>query len=41
MYDFLGKLRGAIRISLGIVSNYSDIEYFLNFSNQFIDKELF
>lgn len=40
MVEFLGKLRGAVRISLGIVSNYSDIEYFLNFSKQFIDKEL-
>lgn len=40
MVDFLGKLRGAVRISLGIVSNYNDIEYFLNFSKQFLDKEL-
>lgn len=40
MYDFLGKLRGAVRISMGIVSNYSDIEYFLSFSRKFLDKEL-
>ena len=39
MVEFLGKLRGAVRISIGIVSNYYDIDYFINFCKQFIDKE--
>jgi molybdenum cofactor sulfurtransferase len=39
MYAFLGKLRGAVRISIGIVSNYNDIDYFINFCKQFKDKE--
>jgi molybdenum cofactor sulfurtransferase len=32
MIGFLGKLRGAIRISLGMASNFSDIEAFLAFA---------
>lgn len=39
MVEFLGKLRGAVRISIGIVSNYNDIDYFINFCKQFTDKE--
>lgn len=35
MIQFLGRLRGAIRISLGMVANVEDVEVFLNFIQQF------
>ena len=33
---FLGRMRGAIRISLGLMSNYEDIEKFLGFCRSFL-----
>ena len=33
---FLGKMRGAIRISLGLMSNYADCEKFLFFCSEFL-----
>jgi len=32
MIQFLGKLRGAVRISLGIASNFADVEAFVDFA---------
>ena len=34
---FLGKMRGAIRISLGLMTNYEDCEKYLNFCKEFIE----
>lgn len=34
---FLGKMRGAIRISLGLMSNYSDCERFLDLCKEFLE----
>lgn len=39
MVEFLGKLRGAVRISIGIVSNVNDITRFIDFCQSFTDKE--
>ena len=33
---FLGRMRGAIRVSLGLMSNYDDCEKFLNFCRNFL-----
>lgn len=33
---FLGKMRGAIRISLGLMTNYADCERFLSFCKNFL-----
>jgi selenocysteine lyase/cysteine desulfurase len=33
---FLGKMRGAIRVSFGLMSNYSDCEKFIAFCRQFL-----
>jgi len=33
---FLGRMRGAIRVSLGLMSNYEDCEKFLNFCRGFL-----
>lgn len=35
MIAFIGRLRGAVRISLGMVSNYTDIERFIRFVSSF------
>ena len=40
MIEFMGKLRGSIRISLGIVSNFNDIQSFYNFSKEFLNKKI-
>ena len=34
---FLGKMRGAIRISLGLMTNYSDCEKYLDFCKEFLN----
>ncbi|MEI7735530.1 MAG: aminotransferase class V-fold PLP-dependent enzyme [Ferruginibacter sp.] len=33
---FLGKMRGAIRVSLGLMTNYKDCELYLNFCRSFL-----
>ncbi|WP_107037556.1 aminotransferase class V-fold PLP-dependent enzyme [Brumimicrobium mesophilum] len=38
MVNFTGKLRGSIRISVGLVSNYEDVATFKNFAETFLDK---
>ena len=38
MIQFLGKLRGAIRISLGLASNFPDVEAFLAFARKFLNQ---
>lgn len=35
--EFLHKLRGAVRISLGYISNFDDVEAFVQFARQFLD----
>mgnify|MGYP006084337171 FL=1 len=40
MIEFMGKLRGSIRISLGIVSNFKDVQSFYNFSKKFLNKKI-
>lgn len=37
---YLGKMRGAARISLGIASNKADIDVFLEFTRFFLNKEV-
>jgi len=34
MMDFLGKIRGAVRISFGIASNWDDAEAFIEFARE-------
>jgi hypothetical protein len=40
MIEFMGKLRGSIRISLGLVSNFNDVQSFHNFSKEFLNKKI-
>ena len=40
MIVFMGKLRGSIRISLGIVSNFNDVQSFYTFSKEFLNKKI-
>ena len=40
MTSFLGKLRGAIRVSLGIPTTKSDLETFIGFARRFINKTI-
>lgn len=35
---FLGRMRGAIRVSLGLMTNYKDCERYLAFCKSFLDK---
>ncbi len=35
-----GKTMGAVRVSLGIVSNFADVYQFVQFARSFIDKEI-
>jgi selenocysteine lyase/cysteine desulfurase len=35
-----GKTIGALRVSLGIVSNFADVHHFVQFARTFIDKEI-
>ncbi len=39
MFEFLGKMRGAIRISVGIPTTMGDIERFVQFLQKFKDKK--
>lgn len=38
--DFMGRLRGATRISVGISTNKADIEAFINFAKSFLNNVL-
>lgn len=38
MIDFIGKLRGSVRISIGLATNFKDVHAFYNFAADFIDK---
>lgn len=40
MIEFLDKLRGAVRISLGYISTYADVTAFVSFAQQFLNKEI-
>lgn len=40
LIEFLGQKRGAVRISLGFVTNYEDISHFLDFCKGYLDKEV-
>ncbi len=35
---FMGRMRGAIRVSLGLMTNYKDCEKYINFCSSFLDK---
>jgi selenocysteine lyase/cysteine desulfurase len=35
-----GKSSGAVRVSVGIATNFADVHHFLQFAQDFIDKEL-
>lgn len=37
MIDAIGKLRGAVRISVGLASNFADMEAFIGFAKSFVD----
>lgn len=39
MFEFLGKMRGAIRISVGIPTSIGDIERFIDFLEKYKDKK--
>ena len=38
MVNFLGKMRGATRVSFGIATVKQDIDYFVEFVSQFVDR---
>ncbi|MEZ4771820.1 MAG: aminotransferase class V-fold PLP-dependent enzyme [Bacteroidia bacterium] len=38
MIAAIGKMRGAVRISIGLISNFADIDTFINFVRSFTDK---
>ncbi|MDX2246189.1 MAG: aminotransferase class V-fold PLP-dependent enzyme [Bacteroidia bacterium] len=38
MIATIGKMRGAVRISVGLISNFADIEIFINFVRSFANK---
>lgn len=40
LIEFLDKLRGAVRISLGYVTNYNDIAAFLEFAKSFLNRKV-
>jgi selenocysteine lyase/cysteine desulfurase len=40
MIDVIGKLRGSVRISFGLVTNFNDVEAFIDFAVGFRDKGL-
>jgi selenocysteine lyase/cysteine desulfurase len=40
MVSLLGKLRGAIRVSVGIPTNRADIQAFISLARTFIDKAI-
>ena len=39
LIEFLDKFRGAVRISLGYISNVEDINAFLSFAGQFVNQK--
>ena len=40
LIQFLGKMRGAVRVSIGFPTNLSDIEKFISFTKQFINQSV-
>lgn len=40
LIDKLGKLRGAVRISLGYISNFRDVYTFIAFAGELLNKEI-
>lgn len=38
MIDFMGKLRGSVRISVGLATNFADVEAFLRFAAGYKDR---
>jgi molybdenum cofactor sulfurtransferase len=39
LIDYIGKKRGAVRISLGYISNFKDVYHFVQFAKGLLDKE--
>ncbi len=39
LIEFLGQKRGAVRVSIGYITNFQDIERFLSFCNKFLNKK--
>ena len=40
LIEFMGKKRGAVRVSIGYISNFNDIEVFLDFCKTYLNKKM-
>ena len=40
LIDFLGQKRGAVRVSIGYITNFEDVQAFLRFCRELLDKDV-
>lgn len=40
LIEYMGQKRGAVRVSIGYISNFSDLQVFLDFCRSFLDREV-